>query len=102
MIFATDLNQLKTMIDMVLQGQSTNFAGRLDPPLDPNQPRWSAMVAGHSFLEEGLLPTLYSQGMLTAESREWVLETFEKVREARMTFQPSGDWHESLLTIRLQ
>lgn len=93
LIFATNLDQLKTLIDTVLQNKSTNFAGRLDPPLDAEQPLWSAMVAGHSFLEEGLLPTLYSQGMLTADGQEWLSETFEKVREARMTFQPSGDWH---------
>ena len=102
---ATDLGQLKTIIDLFQSGNKSEFMPSLRPPIDPNAPLYSMFIARGELVTE-FLKTPLMQAQLSTSVSSGPLIALRKVEqtidEIRMTKNVNKDWQESRLTVKLK
>lgn len=100
-VVATNLDLLKTLVDMALSERNSGLMDALEPPLDESAPRRHLLVARKEFFTDAFVPLLASTGMISADQREIVAHTFDKLRDARLTTEVHNNWMDNRLVVQL-
>ncbi len=102
LVAANDLAQLKTVIDLLQSGGTTALFESLEPPLDPNVPRYGALLLKASLLTEVIVPVSGGvRGEAEPEAKAIADKVPEVFREVPMTQDVVNNWQESRMVVYL-
>ena len=101
LMLATDVDTLKGMVDLKKSGEISPLFESLDPPLDPNVPRYGALVFKTEMVAELLPQAAALLGGLPPEASMVIDMLTKVVREIRASQGVVGNWQESNIAIYL-
>lgn len=103
LLLADDLDLLKSSLDLIKRQAVTGFFASFDPPYDPAQPRYNALVLDDGFIRQVLLPL--SVGARTPEDdplSATLLKAEQGIRQVRASRTVESGWRVGRVTVYLK
>lgn len=101
-LVASDLDKMKVMVDLLLDGKTSNLFASLDPPLDPNMPVYNGLILSSGVLTDVLIPLSYLFGGIPEDLEPIVGTVAEVLKELRLFAEMDGSWQVSRLSLLLK
>lgn len=102
MLLSTDEEQMKGIIDRVLDKSTSKLFASLKPPLDPAVPRYSALFVDESLYSGVVQPISMLTGGLPGEVGPIMDQIFNVASGLRMMNEMDGNWYVSKLTLLMK
>lgn len=102
MLLATDEEQMKGIIDRVLDGSTSNLFASLKPPVDPSVPRYTALFVDESLYSGVVQPISMLTGGLPGEVGPIMDQIFSVAGGLRLVNEMDGSWYVSKVTLLMK
>ncbi len=99
LLIASDVDEMKGMIDRVAAGASSRLLESLDPPMDPATPRYSMLFVQNGLLKQVVTPIM--SGGMPSPATQNMDRIASVIREIRANKEASGSIVKGGLTVYL-
>lgn len=101
-LLSNSVDGMKKIIDLQKSNGSTKFLASLNPPLDPEVPRYSAIMINSKLISDVLLPISSLGVPMPKEQLEVAQKLAPLLQDVRLVNEVNGNWHVNKLSVRLQ
>ena len=101
LVVASEMAQLKTLLDRIRDGRPSQWAGMQSPPLDASAPLLSLVAVKPQGLT-GALNAIQAQGAVSEKTASTAGMFWEKLKEVRMAESMDGGVYQNRLTVHVR
>lgn len=99
---SNSLDKMKPVIDLLKENKTTNLFATLQPPLDPNVPRYSLLTLNASLLSDVVVPLASLAGGVPNEAKPIIDQVSSVLSEVRAVSEMAGSWQVSKVSLYLK
>jgi len=102
LLASNDIEQMKAVLDRQREGGAPGVFEALDPPLNPETPRYSVLLLKSSLISDVIIPLSALQGGLPPAWEQGLRTFADNVQELRAVSAIEGGWAVQDLTLTLR
>jgi len=99
---SNSVDKMKPVIDLLKESKTTNLFAALQPPLDPNVPRYSLLMLNASLLTDVVVPLASLAGGVPEEAKPIIDQVTSVLGEVRAVSEMAGSWQISKVSLYLK